>query len=77
VGSRTTTPTTTSNGPATSQIFDIIEHFAKPNPSSILPKTPIICKPSENAIELALKIADLKPQRTVRNLPFISFMISS
>ncbi|KAK8464501.1 hypothetical protein PHAVU_010G014800 [Phaseolus vulgaris] len=65
VGSRTTTPTTTSNGPATSQIFNIIEHFAKPNPSTILPKTPIICKPSENAIELALKIADLKPQRTL------------
>ncbi|MCH94003.1 haloacid dehalogenase-like hydrolase, partial [Trifolium medium] len=30
----------------------------------VLPKTPIICKPSEFAIELALKIANINPQRT-------------
>ncbi|KAG4924999.1 hypothetical protein JHK85_051558 [Glycine max] len=47
------------------QIFDLISHFAKPNPNTVLPKTPIICKPSENAIELALKIANLNPQRTL------------
>ncbi|KAK7350281.1 hypothetical protein VNO77_08699 [Canavalia gladiata] len=64
VGSRNTNPTT-SNATCTSQIFDIIEHFAQPNPSAVLPKTPIICKPSENAIELALKIANLNPQRTL------------
>ncbi|XP_027334607.1 uncharacterized protein LOC113849138 [Abrus precatorius] len=64
MGSRTLNPTT-SNATSTSQIFDIIEHFAQPNPSAVLPKTPIICKPSENAIELALKIADLNPQRTL------------
>ncbi|KAJ1394420.1 HAD-like superfamily [Sesbania bispinosa] len=64
VGSRSTNPTT-SNGTSSSQIFDIIDHFAQPNPSAILPKTPIICKPSENAIELALKIANLDPQRTL------------
>lgn len=49
-----------------SKIFDIIGHFAQPNPSTVLPKTPVICKPSEYAIELALKIANLDPQRTVR-----------
>ncbi|KAK7259968.1 hypothetical protein RIF29_25613 [Crotalaria pallida] len=64
VGSRSTNATT-SSGASSSQIFDIIEHFAKPNPSAVLPKTPIICKPSENAIELALKIANLNPQRTL------------
>ncbi|KAI4354514.1 hypothetical protein L6164_003367 [Bauhinia variegata] len=60
-GTNTTTTTTTGNG----EIFDIIGHFAEPNPSTVLPKTPIICKPSEHAIELALKIANLNPQRTL------------
>ncbi|RDX82160.1 hypothetical protein CR513_37084 [Mucuna pruriens] len=64
VGSRSTI-STTSNATDTSQIFDIIDHFAQPNPSGVLPKTPIICKPSENAIDLALKIANLNPQRTL------------
>jgi putative hydrolase of the HAD superfamily len=59
--------TSTSNNSANnSQIFDIIDHFAQPNPNVlVLPKTPIICKPSEFAIELALKIANINPQRTL------------
>ncbi|PON38590.1 HAD hydrolase, subfamily IA [Parasponia andersonii] len=48
-----------------SVIFDIINHFDQPNPNSGLPKTPIVCKPSESAIERALKIANLNPQRTM------------
>ncbi|OIW18899.1 hypothetical protein TanjilG_25342 [Lupinus angustifolius] len=64
LGSRSTN-LNTSNGASSSKIFDIIEHFAKPNPSVVLPKTPIICKPSQNAIELALNIANLIPQRTL------------
>lgn len=51
-----------------SEIFDIIGHFAQPNPKTELPQTPVICKPSEYAIELALKIANLDPQKTVRYL---------
>ncbi|KAF5737176.1 hypothetical protein HS088_TW13G00054 [Tripterygium wilfordii] len=47
------------------KIFDIIGHFAEPIPSIELPKTPIICKPSEAAIERALKIANVNPQRTL------------
>ncbi|ESR42353.1 hypothetical protein CICLE_v10012173mg [Citrus x clementina] len=55
--------TTSANGP---EIFDIIGHFAQPNPSLVaLPKTPIVCKPSELAIEKALKIASINPQRTL------------
>lgn len=55
--------TTSAYGP---EIFDIIGHFAQPNPSLVaLPKTPIVCKPSELAIEKALKIASINPQRTV------------
>ena len=66
-GSGTTNPTTKKDA-SSFQIFDIIGHFAQPNPHTVLPKTPIICKPSENAIELALKIANLNPQRTVRKI---------
>ncbi|KAE9603347.1 hypothetical protein Lal_00008262 [Lupinus albus] len=65
LGSRRTNVTTNINGASSSKIFDIIEHFAKPNPSAVLPKTPIICKPSQNAIEFALNIANLIPQRTL------------
>ncbi|KAK7395274.1 hypothetical protein VNO78_15825 [Psophocarpus tetragonolobus] len=63
-GSGTTNPTTKKDA-RNSQIFDIIGHFAQPNPNTVLPKTPIICKPSEHAIELALKIANLNPQKTL------------
>ncbi|TKY66012.1 hypothetical protein E2542_SST08874 [Spatholobus suberectus] len=63
-GSGTTNPTTKKDA-SSFPIFDIIGHFAQPNPNTVLPKTPIICKPSENAIELALKIANLNPQRTL------------
>ncbi|KAL4308224.1 hypothetical protein GQ457_01G017890 [Hibiscus cannabinus] len=47
------------------EIFDIIGHFAQPKPSATLPKTPIDCKPQESAIERALKIANINPQRTL------------
>lgn len=56
--------------PTKQEIFDIIAHFAQPNPpSTSLPKTPIVCKPSESAIEKALKIANINPHRTVRRFP--------
>ncbi|KAF6150330.1 hypothetical protein GIB67_034029, partial [Kingdonia uniflora] len=45
--------------------FDIIGHFAQNNDCSTLPRSPVVCKPSESAIEEALKIASIKPQRTI------------
>lgn len=62
LGTRTTT---NSNGTSCSKIFDIVGHFDPQNPSTILPKTPIVCKPSEAAIDQALKIANINPQRTL------------
>lgn len=47
------------------QIFDIISHFANQNVATTLPKTPIVCKPSEYAIEQALKIANLDPHKII------------
>ncbi|KAJ6841882.1 uncharacterized protein M6B38_304460 [Iris pallida] len=49
----------------TADFFDIIEHSYRTTPGVELPKTPIICKPSEFAIEHALKIANIDPQRTM------------
>lgn len=66
MGLSTTTTSTNTNTISSSKIFDIIGHFAQPNPSLALPRTPIVCKPSVDAIERALKIANINPQRTVR-----------
>lgn len=46
-------------------IFDIVKYSTGQDPGMELPKTPIICKPSEYAIEHALKIANIDPQRTI------------
>ncbi|KAL2320005.1 hypothetical protein Fmac_028974 [Flemingia macrophylla] len=64
VGSKGT-QATPANGGKSSEIFDIIEHFAQSDPTTELPKTPIICKPSEHAFKLTLKLANLNPPRTL------------
>jgi putative hydrolase of the HAD superfamily len=61
VGSSSSSTTPTSRN----EIFDIVGHFSQTDPMSGLPKTPIVCKPSEDAIERALKIANVNPQRTL------------
>ncbi|MBA0849678.1 hypothetical protein Goshw_019134 [Gossypium schwendimanii] len=61
LGSVSTTTSVAKNP----EIFDIIGHFADPKPGATLPKTPIVCKPQDSAIELALKIAKINPQRTL------------
>lgn len=58
----------TNTNTSSKEIFDIIEHFSKANSTAAeLPKTPIVCKPSQDAIEKALKIANINPQSTVRS----------
>ena len=76
MGLSTTAAAADTNTSSSSKIFDIIGHFAQPNPSLGLPKTPIVCKPSEDAIERALKIANLNPQRTVRLLSSCRISVS-
>lgn len=34
--------------------------------NSALPKSPVVCKPFENAFEEAFKIAEINPEKTVR-----------
>ncbi|KAH0753621.1 hypothetical protein KY290_023891 [Solanum tuberosum] len=48
---------TTNNG--SHEIFDIIGHFSQPKAGSVLPKTPILCKPSQVSIERALDLANI------------------
>lgn len=65
--SETLTSPVTSDGGIDNEIFDIVGHFSGPSPSSLgLPRTPVVCKPSDAAIEMALKVANVSPQRTVR-----------
>ncbi|KAK9290021.1 hypothetical protein L1049_008184 [Liquidambar formosana] len=61
----TNTATVMTTTSTSTKIFDIIGHFSQPNLGSRLPKTPIVCKPSEDAIELALRLANINPQRTM------------
>lgn len=48
-----------------SKLFDIFEHSGRPIAGVELPKTPVLCKPSEFAMELALKLANIDPQRAI------------
>ncbi|GJT53989.1 hypothetical protein Tco_0989043, partial [Tanacetum coccineum] len=71
VSSCTSGPDHNDNTSISKEIFDIIGHFSKTNSTgSELPKTPIVCKPSQDAIEKALKIANINPQSTVRSFLF-------
>ncbi|CAL9187881.1 unnamed protein product [Musa hybrid cultivar] len=63
----TLNPPTSSRGTETSsEVFDIVDHFARPDAGVALPRTPVLCKPSPDAMERALSIANIDPHRTVR-----------
>ncbi|XP_057972113.1 uncharacterized protein LOC131160445 [Malania oleifera] len=64
VGSRLTTASTTTFL-SNFEIFDIIGHFSQSTVTLGLPNTPIVCKPSVDAIERALKIVNVNPHRTM------------
>ena len=40
----------------------------------VLPRTPVVCKPFDDAFENAFKLADIDPQRTVRIWTLPSFV---
>ncbi|TKY67368.1 hypothetical protein E2542_SST10261 [Spatholobus suberectus] len=58
----------------TAGIFDFCEHIRRPDSDMVLPRTPVVCKPFDDAFEDVFKLADIDPQRTlffddsVRNL---------
>ncbi|XP_042465958.1 uncharacterized protein LOC122048460 [Zingiber officinale] len=61
-------PSSSSREDNSANIFDIIGYLLKPDPNVDLSKTSILCKPSIEAIEHALRIANIDPQRTVVDL---------
>ncbi|XP_059430305.1 uncharacterized protein C24B11.05 [Corylus avellana] len=56
-----TRPSTISS----TEAFDIDEYMSQPKASLVLPKTPVVCKPFEDAYEEVFKIANINPQRTL------------
>ncbi|ESW04046.1 hypothetical protein PHAVU_011G062900 [Phaseolus vulgaris] len=52
-------PTTTTG------VLDICERMSQHDSDMVLPKTPLICKPFDDAFEYAFKLADIDPQRTL------------
>lgn len=53
--------------------------MANPDQSVELPKTPVVCKPSEGAFEQVFKMTNINPHKTVRtqskSLPLFRFYI--
>lgn len=54
--------------PRSSTISGTSEYMSEPNDGSVLPRSPVICKPFEESFEEVFKIANINPQRTVRIL---------
>jgi hypothetical protein len=50
-------------------IFDFYEYICRPNADIVLPKTPVVCKPFQDAFEKVFKMIDVDPHRTVRFYP--------
>ncbi|GJN08307.1 hypothetical protein PR202_ga26213 [Eleusine coracana subsp. coracana] len=47
------------------KIFDIAGHFARNGGVDELPKTPVMCKPNVDAMEEALRIANVNPHKAI------------
>ncbi|XP_064952997.1 uncharacterized protein C24B11.05-like isoform X2 [Musa acuminata AAA Group] len=58
-------PPSTSDQERKTEVFDIVGHFSHPTDGVELPKTPVLCKPSVDAMEHALRVAGIDPQRTM------------
>ncbi|KAL6203297.1 hypothetical protein ACLB2K_026997 [Fragaria x ananassa] len=58
----TLNPTNSADGSADAEETDFVQ---QPNTDAVTPRSPVICKPFENAYEEAFKIANINPQRTL------------
>ncbi|XP_064958666.1 uncharacterized protein C24B11.05-like isoform X2 [Musa acuminata AAA Group] len=58
-------PPSSSDQERKTEVFDIVGHFSHPTDGVELPKTPVLCKPSVDAMEHALRVAGIDPQRTM------------
>ncbi|XP_004486990.1 uncharacterized protein C24B11.05-like [Cicer arietinum] len=46
-------------------IFDFYEYISRPNVDTVLPRTPVICKPFQDAFDNVFKMTNIEPQRTL------------
>jgi len=53
--------------PSSTGIFDFYEYIQRPDSDVVLPRTPVVCKPSQDAFEKVFSMADIDPRRTVRS----------
>ncbi|MED6196839.1 hypothetical protein PIB30_051080 [Stylosanthes scabra] len=51
--------------PVSAEIFDFYKYVCHPDSDVTLPKTPVVCKPFEDAFEKVFEIADIDPKRTL------------
>ncbi|BAT90736.1 hypothetical protein LR48_Vigan238s004000 [Vigna angularis] len=51
--------------PTTAEVLNICEHLRRHDSDMVLPRTPLVCKPFDDAFECAFKIANIDPQRTL------------
>ncbi|URD89299.1 Haloacid dehalogenase-like hydrolase family protein [Musa troglodytarum] len=59
-------PSSSSDQERKAEVFDIVGHFSHPTDGVELPRTPVLCKPSVDAMEHALRVAGIDdPQRTM------------
>ncbi|CAL9081432.1 unnamed protein product [Musa textilis] len=59
-------PSSSSDQERKAEVFDIVGHFSRPTDGVELPRTPVLCKPSVDAMEHALRVAGIDdPQRTM------------
>ncbi|KAE9593260.1 hypothetical protein Lal_00028872 [Lupinus albus] len=58
-------PSDDKDGTESRPNFDFYEYICHPDSDMVLPKTPVVCKPFEDAFEKVFKIADIDPQRTL------------
>ncbi|CAO1947397.1 unnamed protein product [Urochloa humidicola] len=62
----TLNPTSPPSAPSDKpEIFDIMKHLLHPEPGVELPKSPILCKPSREAMLQALQVASINPHATI------------
>uniref|UniRef100_A0ACD5XLJ0 Uncharacterized protein n=1 Tax=Avena sativa TaxID=4498 RepID=A0ACD5XLJ0_AVESA len=63
----TLNPTSSAPAPPANEgeIFDIMKYLADPEPGVEPPKSPILCKPSTDAMLHALKLANINPLTTI------------
>nr|ACU17892.1 unknown [Glycine max] len=67
--SNTTNPSHNKDGSesrsTTAEIFDFCEHIRRAESDMVLPRTPVVCKPFDDAFGNAFKLADIDPQRAL------------